>query len=117
MSGVVVADLVFVLGGASVAARGVQPSPVEEHFDVVEHRPARVPTRRERLAVDALEFPRREEALRDRVESQHCRGRDSDWIMLLSVSRSVNSAEVYWAAAVGVERRARRWPAGLDRHT
>ena len=28
--------------------------------------------------------------------SQHCRGRDSDWVISCSASRSVNSVEVYW---------------------
>jgi lysophospholipase L1-like esterase len=38
----------------------VQPSPVEEHLDVVEHSPTRVRARRECLTVDALELERRE---------------------------------------------------------
>jgi hypothetical protein len=49
--------------------------------------------------------------------SQHWRGRERDWIILWSVSRFVNSLEVYWlAAAVGVEHRTRRGSTVLDGH-
>src|SRR5437870_3167916 len=33
--------------------------------------------------------------------SQHCRGRDSDWIISCSPSMSVNSVLVYWANSTG----------------
>src|SRR5207253_10451585 len=44
VSGLGVADLVLVGGGRAIAERGVQPTPVEEHLDVVEHGSARVRT-------------------------------------------------------------------------
>lgn len=67
LSGLPVVDLTLVLGGAEVVQRGVQPPPVVEDLDELEHGSADLSPRGPRLAVDELELEGCEPALGHRV--------------------------------------------------
>ena len=87
-------DVGFVFDRREVVERGVQALPVEEDLDVVEHGAAdwaRVAHERRSMSSSFNDAKK----LSATALSQHCRGRDSDWMILCSASRSVNSMDVY----------------------